>query len=141
MSKREVWERLCEEFRAWLLSDGENHGETRLTYERNRALCWIQSEALAVLERLESTQPTERDGEWVSMVEPDGTFAVDEGQTYLFAIEVSCNAGPPSWEYFVDAVVWDAETDPDWSSGEHGWDISDEILFRPIAPPQPKGTK
>lgn len=136
MSKREVWvleNAIGNPCKTTLTRRGVEHA-TNKTYG-NTVVRYVP----------ESTQPAERDGEWVSMVKPDGTFAVDEGQTYLFAIEVSTevstNGCKLHWEYFVDAVVWDAETDPDWSSGEHGWDINDEILFRPIAPPQPKGTK
>jgi hypothetical protein len=32
-------------------------------------------------------------------------------------------------------IIGDAESDPQWSNGEHGWDLSDEIWFRPLPPP------
>jgi hypothetical protein len=72
---------------------------------------------------------------WKLLQGPDGTLAVDEGETYWFAIQVSTNGAKPHWEYFRDAVVWDAETAPEWSSGEHGWDINDEMWFRALPPP------
>jgi hypothetical protein len=79
---------------------------------------------------------------WKSLTGPCGVINVDEAQTCLFAIQVSTNGAPLRWEYFVDAVVWDAETDPDWSDGDHGWSLDDGIWFKPIgAPPAPADTE
>jgi hypothetical protein len=75
---------------------------------------------------------------WVKLYKPDGYLAVDEGESYLFAIEVSSNKYPAHWEFFSDAIVWDVETEPQWADGQHGWDLNDEIWFRPCPEPPPK---
>lgn len=68
---------------------------------------------------------------WRKLVEDDGTFAVEEGETYLFAIKT--NQG---WDYFVDSLVWDSETPPAWHDAQHGWDGREsEMMFTPIKCP------
>lgn len=62
-----------------------------------------------------------------------GLTAVDEGKTYLFAVETN-----DGWEYFTDAIIWDAETDADWSSGSHGWSLADDIWFTEMPKPPEK---
>lgn len=71
---------------------------------------------------------------WKPLLGEDGTVAVAEGRSYLFAIQVSTNGAPPCWEYWQDAVVWDAETEPDFA-GDPGWSISEEIYFRALPSP------
>jgi hypothetical protein len=72
--------------------------------------------------------------EWRPVIGPDGLVAVDEGQSYLFAIQVSTNGAHCVWEYWQDAIVWDAETEPDFA-GDPGWDISDDVYFRELPSP------
>lgn len=71
---------------------------------------------------------------WKKLLEPDGTYAVDESERYLFAIELSNG----SWFYFVDSLVWDSETPPQWSTDEHGYSgCESEMWFMPLpAPPE-----
>lgn len=60
---------------------------------------------------------------------------VTEGERYLFAV------GPAGgWEYFSDSVIWDAESEPQWHDGSHGWALEDDVWFRPLpTPPAPDG--
>lgn len=68
---------------------------------------------------------------WRKLVEDDGTLAVEEGETYLFAIKT--NQG---WDYFVDSLVWDSETPPEWHDAQHGWDGRESVMwFTPIECP------
>ena len=69
---------------------------------------------------------------WTKLEEPDGTYGVEEGQTYLFAIKLR-NGG---WDHFVDALVWDSETAPHWHDCGHGWDgCESEMYFTKIQSP------
>lgn len=71
---------------------------------------------------------------WNRLLDEDSMVTVDEGNTYLFAIELSDGR----WEYFSDAIIWDSETAPQWSEGQHGWDISDAIWYQEILDPPGK---
>lgn len=90
-----------------------------------------------VIHGIKKNQAQSAEVGWLPLMKPDKMVAVDEAETYLFAIEVLHN-GEARWEYFVDAVVWDAETDPEWHSGEHGFDLDDVIFFKPLKPPTGK---
>jgi hypothetical protein len=57
-------------------------------------------------------------------------LGVDEGTSYLFAVELTDH-----WEYFQDAIVWDAETDPDWSDAGHGWSLDQVTHYRELPKP------
>jgi len=88
---------------------------------------------IAELERLRAAKAPE----WKPLLDAAGQLNVDEGATYLFAVEL---AGGGAWEYFSDSIGWDAdeETVPNWHSGAHGWSINnDELFFAPLpAPPE-----
>ena len=72
--------------------------------------------------------------EWRPVIGPNGLVAVDEGKSYLFAIQVSTSGAPPVWDYWEDAIFWDTESDPDFAS-DPGWSISDEVYFRELPSP------
>ena len=57
---------------------------------------------------------------------------VEEGQQYLFALRLSNGA----WEYFVDALVWDSETEPHWREACSGWDEDAPEYFCELESPQ-----
>ena len=72
---------------------------------------------------------------WRPLFDTNGILQCEEGKTYLFALQVSTNGAPPEWHYFVDRVVWDEETEPDFANCEAGWAVDDCELFRPIEAP------
>lgn len=57
----------------------------------------------------------------------DDSSPIGEGQSYLFAVQTDGETC-----YFVDAIVWDAETPAEWSNGEHGWTIDDVTYYSPL---------
>lgn len=79
---------------------------------------------MAAVERLEKAA---RCGQWKPMLGPDGLTQCEEGRTYVFAVAQSNREG--EWGYFVDALTWDAESEPQWRDGCHGWGEQDGALF------------
>lgn len=94
---------------------------------------------LALISELRTLRASAAEAEWRPLINPDGMVAVDEGESYWFAVQVSTSGAPPCWEYWQDSVVWDAETEPDFA-GDPGWSISDEIYFRTLPSPPEKGS-
>lgn len=64
--------------------------------------------------------------------EGSGCFPGREGQSYLFAVPLNMGG----WDYFYDAVVYDAETPPYWRDDVHGYDLSDPTHFCELDPPR-----
>lgn len=93
----------------------------------------LEKEGLAVVDA-EQRGRSEAEG-WVALLDSDNLLTVNEGESYWFAVQVSTNGNPPHWEYFSDAIVWDSETEADWSDGAHGWGIDDVHWYRPLPPP------
>ncbi len=104
-------------------------------------LIWEARQRSAAGRAESSPQEQAAGGGWVKLREANGFLQVDEAKTYLFAIKLSVNGAPAEWGYFSDAVVWDAETDPEWSDGAHGWDLDGDIWFRPLPSPPPDSGK
>lgn len=94
----------------------------------------VAVEALKLADLIAEVRASRAAAEWRPVIGADGLVAVDEGKSYLFAIQVSTNGAPWIWEYWQDSIVWDAETEPDFT-GDPGWDISDEVYFRELPSP------
>ncbi len=81
--------------------------------------------------------------EWKPLFDEEGLLLCDEGNEYLFAAGYTLANDPTKamiWNYFNDAIVWDSETDPQWSDGGHGIDLSDAQWYREApSAPQAKG--
>jgi len=75
---------------------------------------------------------SEADG-WTPLHDPSGDLTVTAGTTCLFAVRT--RAG---WKQFIDAITWDAETEPQWYGAEHGAYLCNIIYWRPLPEP-PKG--
>lgn len=70
--------------------------------------------------------------QWAPVLDDESMIACEEGQTYLFAIAMRDG----HWEWFVNRLVWDSETEPTWGDDYPGWEPQEGMFFRELpAPP------
>lgn len=68
---------------------------------------------------------------WRPVLDEDELIACDEGNVYLFAIQMDSG----SWEYFVNRLVWDSESTPYWGDDDPGWEPQHGMWFCDLRPP------
>lgn len=74
------------------------------------------------------------DRQWIPVLDSDGMIQCEEGQSYLFAIQMAGG----DWEMFVNRLVWDSETEPYWGDDDPGWEPDYGMFFSPRPlPPEP----
>lgn len=72
---------------------------------------------------------------WVPVLDSEGLVQCDEGQPYLFAIQMAGGG----WEMFVNRLVWDSETEPYWGDDDPGWEPGYGMFFTALpSPPEAK---
>ena len=101
----------------------------------NSTLRWVPPSALIrIAQTIADVDARDR---WRPVFDEDDNLLCHEGKSYLFAIQVSTNGAPYAWEYFRNAIIWDAETPPDFQE-DPGWSVSEDgLYFRELpAPPE-----
>lgn len=116
------------------MTERDDFATVRAHLPRSGGMPWAEShDALDRIESALADLRAQAQGGWKPLWNGE-LLAVDEGTSYLFAVELA-----DGWEYFQDAIVWDAETDPDWSDAGHGWSLENVTHFR-LLPTPPEAT-